>query len=59
MGVLIMPAKLKNPSKRRTSKNFSIEERVFDCIEEDSDSKHITMSEIVNNILKSHYHIID
>lgn len=54
-----MPARLKNASKRRTSKNFSIEERVFDCIEENADETHETMSEIVNNILKSHYHIVD
>lgn len=54
-----MPAKLKNQAKRRSSKNFSIEDRVFDLIKEQSDGSDDTMSEIVNKILKDHYHIKD
>ena len=53
------PTKLKNAAKRRSSKNFSIEDRVYDMIDEEADSKSSTLSEVVNNILKAHYGIID
>jgi hypothetical protein len=53
------PATLSNPAARRTPKNYSIEVRVQDLITEDADRVKITESEVVNQILKLHYGIVN
>ena len=54
-----MPATLRNPAARRTPKNYSIESRVQDLILDDAHRLAITESEVVNQILKTHYGIIN
>ena len=53
------PATLRNPSARRTPKNYSIELRVQDLILDNAHDLGLTESEVVNQILKTHYGIIN
>ena len=54
-----MPSKLRNEAARRSPKNFSIEDRVFDLISEDAVNKSMSRSDMVNSILKQYYGIIN
>ena len=53
------PAQLRNPSARRTPKNYSIELRVQDLILDDAHKLEMTESEVCNSILKQHYGIVN
>lgn len=54
-----MPSKLKNPAKKRTPVNYSLEKRVTNIITEYAQRLEISDSEYVNQVLKTHLGIVD
>jgi hypothetical protein len=54
-----MPAKLKNPASKHSGFNFSLDERVKDLLDSEAEQKKMSVSGLLNKLLKQRYGIIN
>jgi predicted HicB family RNase H-like nuclease len=53
------PAKLKNPASKHSGFNFSLDERVKDLLDSEAEQNKMSVSGLLNRILKNRYGIIN
>ena len=54
-----MPAKLRNPAAKHAGYNFSLDQRVKDLLDSEAELENISVSALINKILKMRYGIIN
>lgn len=54
-----MPRKLNNPYSRHVNVNFSVDNRVVDMLREEALGSDKNISQLINEILKKRYGVID
>lgn len=54
-----MSNQLLNPMKRRVTYNHSVEMRLIDMLHDEAKLKQTSSSEIVNEIIKHHFGVVD
>jgi hypothetical protein len=54
-----MPAKLKNPASKHSGFNFSLDERVKDLLDSEAEQNKMSVSGLLNKILKTRYGIVN
>ncbi len=54
-----MPAKLRNPAAKHSGFNFSLDERVKDLLDSEAELKKMSVSGLLNKLLKDRYGIIN
>jgi predicted HicB family RNase H-like nuclease len=56
---LTTPAKLRNPAAKHSGFNFSLDERVKDLLDSEAEQNKISVSGLLNRILKNRYGIVN
>jgi hypothetical protein len=54
-----VPAKLKNPASKHAGYNFSLDQRVKDLLDSEAENEGISVSSLLNRLLKNRYGIIN
>jgi len=54
-----LPAKLKNPASKHSGFNFSLDGRVKDLLDSEAELENISVSSLLNKLLKLRYGIVD
>ena len=54
-----LPAKLRNPAAKHSGYNFSLDERVKDLLDAEAEQNKISVSGLLNKILKQRYGIVN
>jgi len=54
-----LPARLKNPASKHAGYNFSLDQRVKECLDEEAVLENISVSSLLNKILKLRYGIVN
>lgn len=54
-----MPARLKNPASKHAGYNFSLDQRVKDLLDSEAELENLSVSALLNKILKLRYGIVN
>ena len=54
-----MPARLKNPASKHSGFNFSLDERVKELLDSEAELENVSVSGLLNKILKLRYGIVN